>query len=76
MANRDAATGLFRVSVTVNARILDLTEVIPERVATVGPIQYAGLGSTETEAQTNALKSAAQNASRELISQMTNAGIH
>jgi hypothetical protein len=76
MANRDAATGLFRVSVTVNARILDLTEVIPERVATVGPIQYAGLGSTETEAQTNALKIAAQNASRELISQMTNAGIH
>jgi hypothetical protein len=76
LANKDAATGLLRVSVTVNARILDLTESIPERVATVGPVQYAGLGPTETEAQTNALKLAAQSASRELISQMTNAGIH
>jgi hypothetical protein len=75
-ASKDAATGLLRVSVTVNAKILDVTETIPERVATVGPIQYAGLGPTESEAQTNALKIAAQNASRELISQITNAGIH
>lgn len=75
-ANKDPATGLLRVAVTVNARILDLTELIPERVATVGPVQYAGLGPTEIEAQTNALKIAAQNASRELISQVTNAGLH
>ena len=75
-ANKDPATGLLRVAVTVNAKILDLTELIPERVATVGPVQYAGLGSTEIEAQTNALKIAAQNASRELISQVTNAGLH
>ena len=75
-ANKDPATGLLRVSVTVNAKIIDVTEVIPERLATVGPIQYAGLGPTELEAQTNALKVAAQNASRELISQMTNAGVH
>jgi hypothetical protein len=75
-ANKDPATGLLRVSVTVNAKVLDVTETIPERVATVGPIQYAGLGPTELEAQTNALKIAAQNASRELISQMTNVGIH
>lgn len=75
-ANKDPATGLLRVAVTVNAKILDLTELIPERVATVGPVQYAGLGPTEIEAQTNALKIAAQNASRELISQVTNAGLH
>ena len=75
-ANKDPATGLLRVAVTVNAKILDLTDVIPENVATVGPIQYAGLGPTETEAQINALKLAAQNACRDLISQLTNAGIH
>jgi hypothetical protein len=75
-ANKDPATGLLRVSVTVNAKILDVTEIIPERVATVGPIQYAGLGPTESEAQTNALKLAAKSASRELISQLTNAKIH
>jgi hypothetical protein len=75
-ANPDPATGLVRVSVIVNAKIMDLTDTIPETVATVGPVQYNGLGSTDSEAQTNALKLAAQNASHDLISQLTNAGIH
>jgi hypothetical protein len=75
-ANPDPATGLIRVSVIVNAKIMDLTDTIPETVATVGPVQYNGLGPTESEAQTNALKLAAQNASHDLISQLTNAGIH
>jgi hypothetical protein len=75
-ANTDPATGLRRVSVVVNAKILDLTDTIPESVATVGPVQYFGLGPTDGEAQTNALKLAAENASHDLISQLTNAGIH
>jgi hypothetical protein len=75
-ANSDPATGLLRVAVTVNAKVVDLSDNIPDTVATVGPIQYAGFGPTEPEAQTNALKLAAQSASRELISQLTNAGIH
>ena len=75
-ATSDPATGLIRVSVIVNAKIMDLTDTIPETVATVGPVQYNGLGPTDTEAQTNALKLAAQNASHDLISQLTNAGIH
>jgi len=75
-ANKDPATGLLRVSVTVNAKILDLTDTIPETVATVGPILYAGLGPTEDEAQTNALKLAAQSACHDLISQLMKAGIH
>jgi hypothetical protein len=75
-ANTDAATGLLRVTVVVNAKVVDLTDTIPESVATVGPVQYTGLGPTESEAQTNALKLAAQNASHDLISQLTNAGIH
>jgi hypothetical protein len=75
-ANKDSATGLLRVTVTVNAKILDLTDAIPESIATVGPVQYAGLGPTEPEAQTNALRLAAQSACHDLISQLTNAGIH
>jgi hypothetical protein len=75
-ANPDAATGLLRVAVTVNAKVVDLSDNIPDTVATVGPVQYAGFGPTEAEAQTNALKLAAQSAARELISQLTNAGIH
>ena len=38
--------------------------MIPDTVATVGPVQYAGLGPTEEEAQTNALKLAAQKRSQ------------
>jgi hypothetical protein len=75
-ATTDPATGLIRVAVIVNAKIMDLTDMIPETVATVGPVQYNGLGSTDTEAQINALKLAAQNASHDLISQLTNVGIH
>jgi hypothetical protein len=75
-ANPDPATGLLRVAVNVNAKILDLSDPIPDTVATVGPVQYAGLGPTETEAQTNALKLASQSAAKELISQLNNTGVH
>jgi hypothetical protein len=75
-ADPDLATGLLRVSVTVNAKVLDLRDAIPDIVATVGPVQYAGLGTTESEAQTNALKLAAQNAAKKLVSQLNNAGVH
>ncbi|KWR90887.1 hypothetical protein [Cupriavidus sp. IDO] len=75
LADKDPATGLMRVAVTVNAKILDASSAIPENVATVGPVQYAGVGATEDEARTNALKSAANSAARELISQVTNVGL-
>jgi hypothetical protein len=75
-ANPDSATGLLRVSVTVNSKVLDLRGAIPDIVATVGPVQYAGLGPTESEAQTNALKLAAHNAAKKLVSQLNNAGVH
>lgn len=71
----DDATGLQRVSVTVNAKIIDLGQTIPESVAVAGPTVYAGVGPTEDEARTNALKLAAQSTSRELTSQLTNVGL-
>lgn len=74
LAGQDAATGLVRVAVTVNAKVMDVTQSIPETVAAVGPVQYAGVGPTEDEAKTNALKLAATNAARELNSQLINIG--
>jgi hypothetical protein len=71
----DAATGLQRVSVTVNAKVIDVAQGIPESVAVAGPAQYAGVGPTEDEARTNALKLAAQSTARELTSQLANAGL-
>jgi len=75
LADTDPATGLQRVAVTVNARVLDVTQTIPDTIASVGPVQYAGVGPTEAEARTNALKLAANNAARELTSQLTNLGL-
>ncbi|MBB3180997.1 hypothetical protein [Variovorax sp. Sphag1AA] len=70
-ADKDPATGLVRVSVTVNAKIYDMTQTIPDTKASVGPVQYAGVGPSEDEARGNALKLAANNAARELTSQVT-----
>jgi hypothetical protein len=75
MADKDPSTGLMRVSVTVNGKILDISQTIPDTIASVGPVQYAGTGPTEDEARTNALKLAANNAARELTSQVTNIGV-
>ena len=72
---KDDATGLQRVSVTVNAKIIDVGQTIPESVAVAGPIQYAGVGPTEDEARTNALKLAAQSTAHELTSQLTNVSL-
>lgn len=76
LADKDPQTGMARVTVTVNARVLDVTPpTIPDTIVSVGPVMYAGVGPTEEEARTAALKLAANNASRELTSQLNNLGI-
>jgi hypothetical protein len=42
------------VAVTVNAKLLDISQTIPDTLASVGPVQYAGVGPTEDEARNNA----------------------
>ena len=71
----DPGTGLVRVYVTVSGKILDLNSRFPRVVSSVGPVQFAGTGPTEAVAQTNALKLAAENAARELVSQINNVGV-
>ena len=75
MADTDPNTGLMRVAVSVNAKLLDISQTIPDTIASVGPVQFAGVGPTEEEARGNALKLAANNAARELTSQITNLGV-
>lgn len=75
-ATQDPATGMERVAVIVNAKVLDVGQTIPENVAVAGPTQYAAVGPTEDEARTAALSLAAQSTARELTSQLSNAGIH
>ena len=75
MADKDPATGLVRVGVTVNAKMLDIAQTIPDTIAAVGPVLYAGVGPTEDEARASALRLAANNAARDLTSQITNLGV-
>lgn len=71
----DPNTGLVRVYVSVTGKILDLTGRFPRVVSSVGPVQFAGTGPTDAVAQTNALKLAADNAARDLVSQINNVGV-
>ena len=72
---KDSATGLTRVYVTVTAKIYNLTSRFPLTVASVGPEQYAGLGPVADVARTNALKLAANAASQKLVSELDAKGI-
>ena len=72
---KDPQTGLMRVSVTVNAKVWDVTKPIPRTRVAVGPVSYAGVGPSDEEARGSALKLAASNAAQELSSRMTTAGM-
>jgi hypothetical protein len=73
--DKDAATGLTRVHVTVTGKVLDLRGRFPRTVSSVGPVQYAGTGTTEDSATTSAMRQAAMAASRELVSQINTVGV-
>ena len=75
LADKDPQTGLMRVSVSVNARVWDVTKPIPRTLVAVGPVAYAGVGPTEDEARGSALRLAATNAAQELASRMTEKGL-
>lgn len=70
----DPVSGLNRVYVSVNGQVLDVSSRFPKAVASVGPVQYAGVGPSTTVARNNALKKAAEAAGRELTEQMNARG--
>lgn len=75
LVEKDPQTGLMRVSVTVNAKVWDVSKAIPRTRVAVGPVSYAGVGPTEAEARGNALNSAASSTAQELSSRMATMGI-
>lgn len=75
LAAKDPQTGLQRVSVTVNAKVWDVTKPIPRTRVAVGPVSYDGVGRDDDAARGNALKLAASNAAQELSSRMTTMGM-
>lgn len=71
----DPATGNTRVFVTVTGKVIDVTQRFPKTIASVGPIQYAGLGPNQTVAERNGLSLAAKSAAGDLVNQMNAKGV-
>lgn len=75
LSEKDPASGLQRVYVTVSARMLDVTARFPKTVSSVGPEQFAGLGPNPQVARINALKQAASVAGDKLMNALNAKGV-
>jgi hypothetical protein len=75
MADTDPVTGNRRVFVSVRGQVLDLQQKLPRRVASVGPVQFSGLGADESVAIRNALNNAAKASAHALVDQLNAKGI-
>jgi len=75
MKDVDPVSGLTRVFVSVTGKILSLKKKFPKTVASVGPIQFSGLGPDQRVAKINALTLAAKKAAKEMTSQLRAKGI-
>jgi len=71
----DPASGNSRVYVSARAQVWSLEKRLPKKVASVGPVQYAGLGADDKVAMRNALNIAAQEAANEIVSILNSKGI-
>jgi len=68
--DKDPATGLARVTVSVTGETYDLSDWPPKTAGAVPPFQTIGIGQDSDEAKRQALKKASADASRELISRL------
>lgn len=70
----DPVTGNKRVYVSVRAQLLDITGRLPHVIASVGPVQYAGLGPDQSVAMRNALQLAAAEVAKTMADQLNAKG--
>ena len=66
----DQATGLSKIYVVVTGYILDLNGKFTKRIASIGPVQYSGIGENPKVAKVNALNNAASAAAKDLVDQL------
>ena len=74
-ADIDPASGNSRVYVSARAQVWSLEKRLPKKVASVGPVQYAGLGPDDKVAMRNALNIAAKEAANEIVSILNAKGV-
>ena len=76
MPDRDPVSGNVRVFVVVTGKVMYVKGRFARTVASVGPVQYAGLGPDASVARINALKSAANQAAKQLVDTLASKSIH
>ena len=72
----DPVSGNVRVYVTVTGKVYNVSGRFAQTLASVGPVQFAGLGPDATVAQTNALTLAARETAQHLVDELVNRGLH
>ena len=70
LPEKDEATGMTRVYVTVTAKVTGMTTKFPKTVASIAGKPYAGLGANAQVARQNALNEAASRSAAELVDQL------
>jgi hypothetical protein len=71
----DPVSGNKRVYVSVRSQVMNLTGVLPRVIASVGPVQYAGLGPDQQVAMRNALQLAATEVAKTISDQLKSKGV-
>lgn len=75
LSDDDPVTGNKRVYVSVRSQVWDISSKMPRQVASVGPIQYAGLGPDADVASRNALRLAAKSSAKTMVDQLNSKGL-
>lgn len=74
LSDTDPVTGNKRVFVSVRSQVWDISSRMPRRVASVGPIQFSGLGPDAEVASRNALRIAAEQTAKTMVDQLNSKG--
>jgi len=76
LSDIDPVSKLKRVYVSARAQVWSLDAKLPKKVASVGPVQYSGLGPDAKVASRNALNLASSEAAKEIVAILNSKGIH
>ena len=70
------ASGEVKVNVKVTARVYNIKNRLPRRVAAVNIVNIGGFGADDEQAYLDALVPAAKEAGLQIVSQLNDKGLH